>query len=64
MMGLVGRLTKIDGRQEGENKRLQERNEQFETIHENHERRGEHADSVSRRHGVATLSENQDQADE
>ena len=34
MMGLVGRLTEVDGGQEGENKRLQERNQEFQAVHE------------------------------
>ena len=64
MMGLVGRLTEVDGGQEGENKRLQERNQEFQAVHENHEGGREDAYAVTGGHRLSSLAENEDQAHE
>ena len=64
MMGLVGRLTEVDGGQEGENKRLQERNQEFQAVHENHEGGREDANAVTGGHRLSSLAENEDQAHE
>ena len=55
MMGLVGGLTEVDGRQEGENECLQERHKKFKAVHENHEYCGEDADAISRSQRIASL---------
>ena len=60
-MGLVGRFTEVNGRQEGENKCLKKCHEQLETIHENHKGCGEDAYAESGGHGVAPLSKNENQ---
>ena len=64
MMGLVGRLTEVDGGQEGENKRLQERNQEFQAVHENHEGGRKDAYAVTGGHRLSSLAENEDQAHE
>ena len=62
MMCLVGGFTEVNRRQEGENERLQKSHEEFQAVHENHERRGEDADAVTGRHRLPAFAENEDQA--
>ena len=64
MMCLVGGFTEVNRRQQGENERLQKRHEEFQAVHENHERRGEDADAVSRGECLTTLAEDEHQAHE
>ena len=64
MMCLVGGFTEVNRRQKGENERLQKRHEEFQAVHENHERRGEDADAVARGECLTTLAEDEHQAHE
>ena len=62
MMRFMRCLTEVDGREQGENECLQERHEQFDAIHENHEQSGEDAHAISGHR--RRLPEDEDQADE
>ena len=64
MMCLLGGFTEVNRRQKGEYERLQKGHKELQAVHENHERRGENANAISRRQRFPTLAEDEHQAHE